>query len=150
MNTLKRNYYDLDLSKINDKFEGDLTYLGDTAAKEGPFTRVYSVFKAAQPNRAKGHKEYMLIHRDYVTMTYYVSGREETDMEKLRYVSGLKCKECGEVLVSLARHDYQACNCENNCSLDGGLDYIKRGAKDLSKVAFVTIDLLTGEVKNDK
>lgn len=145
MNSLKRNYYGLDLSKINDKFEGDLSYLGDTHVKEGPFTRVYSVFKAVSPNREKGHKKYVLFYYDHATIKLFVTGREEDEMQKLRYVDGIECQECGKVLVSFDRHDYQECGCENHCSIDGGLDYVKRGAKDLNKTVFVKLDLLTGD-----
>jgi hypothetical protein len=150
MSTLKRNYYGLDLSKINEKFTGDLTYLGDISTKEGAFTRVYSVFKAANPDRSQGHKEYVMIYHDAVSMKYYVTGREENQLGSLAKMEGIKCLECGEVLVSLDRHDYQSCKCENSASIDGGRDYIKRGAKDLSKVAFVEINLLTGEVSDVK
>ena len=47
-------------------------------------------------------------------------------------VNKAQCLICGEVLESLHTHDYKTCSC-GNLSVDGGLDYCKRGVKDLSK-----------------
>lgn len=43
-----------------------------------------------------------------------------------------KCLICNEVIESKHVHDYQTCKC-GNLSVDGGLHYLKRAAKDFSK-----------------
>ena len=42
------------------------------------------------------------------------------------------CKACGKELVSRHVHDFQGCGCPNKSFVDGGLDYTRRGAVDLS------------------
>lgn len=44
-----------------------------------------------------------------------------------------RCKLCGDVIESRYRHDFVTCSC-GNLSVDGGLDYIRRGwsSKDRS------------------
>jgi len=49
-------------------------------------------------------------------------------------VNKIKCLSCGEVLISIHRQDFQQCNCENKTHADGGIDYLKRGGKDLSLI----------------
>ena len=39
-------------------------------------------------------------------------------------VTGLKCKKCGETIVSKHRHDMRWCKC-GACAIDGGRDYCK-------------------------
>lgn len=43
-----------------------------------------------------------------------------------------KCLICGEIIESKTVHDYKTCSC-GNLSVDGGLEYTKRGVKDLDK-----------------
>ena len=38
----------------------------------------------------------------------------------------IKCNYCGDIIESKYRHDYKQCKC-GKCSVDGGLDYLKRG-----------------------
>lgn len=40
-----------------------------------------------------------------------------------------KCLKCGEIIESTHRHDFVTCSC-GNLSVDGGLDYIRRGYRD--------------------
>lgn len=48
-------------------------------------------------------------------------------------INAAKCANCGTVIMSLTRHDWQACKCfaneEGNKGIyvDGGQDYIRRG-----------------------
>lgn len=44
-----------------------------------------------------------------------------------------QCKLCGDVLESIHRNDFQRCKC-GEITVDGGKDYIKRSAKDLSNI----------------
>jgi len=41
-----------------------------------------------------------------------------------------KCTKCGDEVESTYRHDFQSCSC-GEIFVDGGLSYIRRGAKDL-------------------
>lgn len=40
-----------------------------------------------------------------------------------------KCKLCNSIIESKYRHDYVECSC-GEISVDGGKDYLKRGAKN--------------------
>lgn len=40
-----------------------------------------------------------------------------------------KCLKCGEIIESTHRHDFVTCSC-GNLSVDGGLDYTRRGYRD--------------------
>ena len=44
-------------------------------------------------------------------------------------VNKAKCKKCGEILESKFNHDFKTCSCKR-LSVDGGLDYVRRGYKD--------------------
>ena len=55
-------------------------------------------------------------------------------MEKQLIYNSVKCLNCGEVLISHHRHDYKTCSCENKTMVDGGLEYLRFGGKDLSLV----------------
>jgi len=60
------------------------------------------------------------------------------EMRQLVY-NAVECLECGETIVSRTRHDYQLCGCPNETMVDGGLDYMRYGGKDMSKVKPVEI-----------
>ncbi len=44
-----------------------------------------------------------------------------------------KCLICNETIESTHRHDFVKCSC-GNLHVDGGKDYLKRGAEDFSQV----------------
>lgn len=44
-----------------------------------------------------------------------------------------QCKKCGDIIESKHRHDFVSCKC-GAIFTDGGRDYIRRGAQDLSDV----------------
>ena len=52
---------------------------------------------------------------------------------------GIICLNCGWVGVSWSRHDYKSCSCPNSAIVDGGFDYFKRGARDLTKIQLIRI-----------
>lgn len=54
-------------------------------------------------------------------------------------LNSIKCLECGETLISHYRHDYKTCNCINATMCDGGTDYLRYGAKDMSKIKLFTV-----------
>lgn len=48
--------------------------------------------------------------------------------ERKIIVNKIRCKRCGDIIESKYRHDYVECSC-GACSVDGGMDYLKRGYK---------------------
>lgn len=48
-----------------------------------------------------------------------------------------KCLKCLEILESIHRHDFRMCKC-GNLFVDGGRDYIRRGAEDLENILDLT------------
>jgi len=54
-------------------------------------------------------------------------------MKQLVYNS-ITCDECSETIVSYHRHDYKTCSCPNEAMVDGGTDYLRYGAKNMSKI----------------
>lgn len=46
----------------------------------------------------------------------------------------IQCLECGEILESKYRYDFQMCKCLNQSFVDGGEDYMRAGGKDLNKI----------------
>lgn len=61
-------------------------------------------------------------------------GKKQEQKDKRIVVNMITCLECGEELVSHYRHDYKTCKCNNNAMIDGGCDYCRYGAKDMTKV----------------
>lgn len=59
-------------------------------------------------------------------------------MRQLVY-NAVECLECGETIVSRSRHDCKLCKCPNSAMVDGGLDYMRYGAKDMSKIKAIAI-----------
>lgn len=52
--------------------------------------------------------------------------------------TGLQCPNCGEIVVSLHRHDFCQCGC-GDTFIDGGFDYIRAGAKQMEGIKHVTV-----------
>ena len=44
------------------------------------------------------------------------------------YENKIQCKKCGQELISRSVHDFQVCYC-GAVSVDGGLEYLRRGGK---------------------
>ena len=49
------------------------------------------------------------------------------------YENKARCDICGDTIRSVNRHDFRNCRC-GNLSVDGGSWYLKRCAKDFTKV----------------
>ena len=49
----------------------------------------------------------------------------------------IRCKLCDDVIESKHHYDFVRCKCEN-AFVDGGKDYVRFGAKDLSTVECLT------------
>lgn len=54
-------------------------------------------------------------------------------MKQIVYNS-ITCDECSETIVSYHRHDYKTCGCPNEATVDGGTEYLRYGAKNMSKI----------------
>jgi len=152
MKLKKPNYYGIDHSKINEKFEGDFTFVNDmiiTGHKEQFITG--AVYHAKNPDTSKGYKEYMFISgvTDPVLMRtqYFVSGRTAEEIQQDRFVTGLLCNKCSTVVYSVNRYHKEMCECDNEAFIDGGRDYIRSGAKNMADTTHVQIDLLTDNIK---
>jgi hypothetical protein len=61
-------------------------------------------------------------------------------MENKLIYNSVNCLSCGDTLISRHRHDYKVCSCENKTMVDGGLDYVRFGGKNLDLVQSYTID----------
>jgi hypothetical protein len=48
--------------------------------------------------------------------------------------NAIKCLECGETIVSRSLHDYVTCECPNEAMVDGGTDYERYGADDMTMI----------------
>ncbi len=48
-------------------------------------------------------------------------------------VNKAQCRLCKDIIVSTHRHDFVSCKC-GEIFVDGGLDYLRRGAKDLNNI----------------
>jgi|WetSurMetagenome_2_1015567.scaffolds.fasta_scaffold78352_3 hypothetical protein len=132
-------YYGFSTKAINKKFEGGLTYC-NTFCINREYAPV-AVYKVAEPNREKGHKDFLLLQIDLLGQAY-IRGMDSDDMEKHRYQEGIKCLKCGNILYSINRHHYHECSCLG-CSIDGGRDYLKIGG---SNYAIVKYDLIEDKI----
>ena len=46
----------------------------------------------------------------------------------------IKCLMCDTILESKSRHDFKQCSCPNQAYTDGGHDYQRYGARDMTQV----------------
>ncbi len=53
--------------------------------------------------------------------------------------NSIQCLDCEAILVSTHRHDYRTCDCPNQAMVDGGKEYLRRGAKDLERIKELSI-----------
>jgi hypothetical protein len=144
------NYYGFNHQAVDQKFGGELEFICEMPVplhtKSGPIPIPCAVYKAHNPDRTKGHKDYLLIFSQ--GETYMVTGKTEEDMSKLWNVPGILCKSCGEVLISIDRHHFNKCGCQNETFVDGGMYYQRIGAVDMSQIEDVIVNLRTKEIKH--
>lgn len=139
MKIKKVNWYGLNHKRVIRRFKTDLTYCNDFCVNDE--YKPVAVFYDKNPDRSKGHKDYILLHVSKPNLI--IRGMDKEEIEKFRYQTAIHCKECDTVLYSANRHHFNSCECPNQTSIDGGKDYAKCSAKDFSKTRYVTIDLLT-------
>lgn len=59
--------------------------------------------------------------------------------EDKKYLSNkCRCKACNDIIESKYRNDFVSCKC-GSIFTDGGLDYIRRGGKDLSLIEDMSV-----------
>ena len=116
--------------------EGDLSYIGDWQVKGARC----SVYCAANPNREKGHKDYVLLYKKGYTL--YVSGIDKKEMAGECTQPAVHCLNCDDVIWSVHRHDFHYCSCES-VFIDGGKDYLRCGFNEGSKCDSGVLNHLT-------
>ena len=52
--------------------------------------------------------------------------------------NAIKCKHCGDVIESTYCHNFVTCSC-GCCSVDGGLDYLRRCFKNSEEEDFIDL-----------
>ena len=143
------NYYGFDHKAVPDHFSGELEYICEMSlpldSNNGVIDIPCAVYKANKPDYGVGHKDYMLLFSSGDTLM--VSGKSEEEMSKLWLVPGIHCTACGDVLISISRHHFNQCNCENESFIDGGTDYQRIGGMKMSLIENVLIDMRTKEIK---
>lgn len=151
MKVKKLPYYGFNHEQVNQHFEGDLTFINEFCVKGND--RPVAVYRAENPNAAKGHKRYLLLYTQHDAFEgrdqLWVSGMTEEEMEEERYQAAIHCLKCDEVIFSMARHDYHSCSC-GDVFIDGGKAYTRAGFKEDAKFKYVTLDLLTDTIKEEK
>lgn len=50
-----------------------------------------------------------------------------------------RCRGCLTLLVSLSRHSFVSCPCPKECFVDGGTDYLRRGAKNFDDLEELSV-----------
>ena len=143
INKADHNYYGIDTDKACKHFEGDLTYLNTFCIRNNYYP--VAVFRNANPDRSKDHKDFMLLWVDVdSTDIAIISGIDADEMEEYRYQKGMYCPDCKEVIYSVNRHNYRKCKC-GRCMVDGGKDYFRTNMAG----TLVAIDLLTDDVTTE-
>jgi len=68
----------------------------------------------------------------------------------------IKCLQCGQILESKFRHDFQQCDCSNETAVDGGKDYLRLSAINLNLIGIfvekngqIILQDINGKVIND-
>lgn len=134
------NYFGFDHAQVNKRFGGELTYLRTFTIRD----HWWAVYKAARPDREKGHKDYMMLcTHDHGGN---VSGSTPEQMEIERRQSAVLCHGCDTVLYSINRHHFHKCGCDLGTFVDGGKDYMRYGGANMAEISLVTIDLIDGTV----
>ena len=139
-------WYKFSTEKVKERFSGELSYV-NTFCLNGEDEPV-AVYLAANPDRSKGHKDYVLlqisINPTSKKTEALVRGLDFQDMDKHKIQTGIECKHCGDVIFSRARHDFCYCEC-NKVAIDGGKLYT-RVIGDNKDYSYVNIDLLSQKV----
>lgn len=55
-------------------------------------------------------------------------------------VQAVRCRECRDLIYSRAVHDFHRCTC-GYVFVDGGFSYLRYGAKDMSRIEVVKLEV---------
>lgn len=136
------NYFGLKMDKVKEFYEGNPEYIGEVIVKNPSGTlATVAAFKVAAPNRDKGHKDFLLIQLTSGGQGI-VAGMDKAQFAVHSEHGGVKCLECEKVIYSVARHDFHKCGCPNEAMVDGGKDYMRYGAVDMSKIEIGVVDIM--------
>jgi hypothetical protein len=136
------NYHGLNHEAVKKKFEGEPEFVNEFCVK-GEYVPS-AVYRVEKPNKAKGHKKYLLIT---ITMDgkAFVRGMSPQEIQQYRYQEAIYCKNCDEVVYSVNRHDFRYCSCKK-VYIDGGRDYTRVGFSFDSEYGIVRLDFLTNTI----
>lgn len=145
-NFTRKNWYGFNHNEVNKKFDGGLTFLNSFCIYDeyDPVT----VYKVKNPNKAKGHKKYLLLYLDSFINKLVIRGMSPYQMNKEKYRSAALCLKCNDLIFSANRHNMCSCSCYN-ISVDGGKDYFSISYQT-PLYRTLTVDLLTGKEKLTK
>jgi hypothetical protein len=139
------NWYGFNHEAVAAEFKGDLTFVNEFCVK-GEYSPV-AVYHAANPDRTKGHKDYMLLQQQ--GDGGLVRGMTSEEIEKFRFQEGIHCLHCDQVIYSVMCHDMCGCGCKQKTKrvfIDGGRNYIKVSRGEKSLFEMVKIDLLKSRI----
>lgn len=145
MKLILPNWYEFNNDEVSKKFEGNPTFVACFCVN-GNYKPV-SVYHSKNPNRDKGHKDYMLLYLKGQQL--YVAGMDLEEISKFKDQDAIHCHNCDDVVYSVMRHDMRSCSCEK-VSIDGGNDYTKVTREPNALYTIVSVDLLTGNITNKK
>ena len=60
-------------------------------------------------------------------------------MKKVLKHNSIQCLMCNTILVSKYRHNYVSCQCDNQAFCDGGIDYMRYGAVDMTLIKDLSV-----------
>lgn len=150
MRIQKVNWYGFLHEKVSEHYGG--AEFINTFCVRGEYEPV-AVYKAKNPDRSKGHKDYLLLQiispvpgGDERVML--VRGMDRKEINEYRYQDAIYCKRCDEVIFSVMRHDARHCSC-GGALVDGGADYLRYGG-DQELLEVVILDFLTDTVVPDR
>lgn len=140
------NWYGLDHTKINERFEGGLTFINSFCVL-GEYDPV-AVYKVKNPDRSKGHKDFLLLTIRHIPFNQLpdekqllIRGMTKQEINKEKFQMAIHCPDCDEVVFSVMRHDYRKCSC-GKTGIDGGKDYSRTNRPG----NLLTLNLLSGRI----
>src|SRR4051812_41594894 len=81
------------------KMEGSPQYIG-TFCVRGEYSPC-AVYSVANPNREKGHKDFLIFSKDFMLLNVFYRGMDAAEMEQYRKQSAVECAECNETIYSV-------------------------------------------------
>lgn len=137
------NWYGFDHDVVRKRYgdlDGNLEYVGSFCVDKE--YKPCAVYYAPNPDKTKGHQNFVLFSYDSVLLQYFVRGRTKKEITPYLKQVGMYCDKCEDVIYSVMRHDMRYCSCKR-VSVDGGREYLRSSAEGQT----VEIDFITGAIK---